>query len=185
MTAETGLPADMLTSDREKFRRVRVDVAQTGFFEGREFRTFVRFDLGSGSVLRMRFSCPVPFVIFDESITILTGEVDSTAYRDATNVGGTWTAAPVIGRNIMPTRPQPGGAYYQAQALLETGGTFTPGDEVGPPILIKTSNATAQQTSVPAGNSRERGLAAGTYYIALTAVSASKGCYYLDWEERP
>ena len=32
---------------------------------------------------------------------------------------------------------------------------------------------------------RERGLAAGTYYLTLTAVSASKGCYYLDWEERP
>lgn len=29
-----GLPSDMLTSDRERFRRLRVDIAQTGFFEG-------------------------------------------------------------------------------------------------------------------------------------------------------
>ena len=28
-------PNDLLTSEKESFRRVRVDVAQTGFFEGR------------------------------------------------------------------------------------------------------------------------------------------------------
>ena len=33
-------PSDLLTSEREKYRRVRVDVGQTGFFDGREFRTF-------------------------------------------------------------------------------------------------------------------------------------------------
>lgn len=28
-------PSDLLTSNRYKYRRVRVDVGQTGFFEGR------------------------------------------------------------------------------------------------------------------------------------------------------
>ena len=33
-------PSDLLTSGREGTRRVRVDVAQTGFFEARERRSF-------------------------------------------------------------------------------------------------------------------------------------------------
>ena len=176
-----GMPTDLLTSNREAFRRMRVDVGQTGLFEGREFRTFKRFDLGNGAALNMRFVSPVPFILFDESIVITGGEVDSTAFRTASDVAGAWTPITAIGRNIMPTRPEP---YYQPQARLEFGGTYTPGDEVGPPILVKAATATAQQTSI-SGSSRERALDAGTYYIRLTAVSAAKGCYYIDWEERP
>lgn len=174
---------DMLTSDKRKFRRLRVDVAQTGFFEGREFRTFNRFNIAAGQTLYMRFSCPVDFILFEEDIVLNSGQLDHTAYRTVSNVAGSWTPRPTLGRNIMSSRPTP---FYTPVGVLETGGTFTPGDEVGPPMIPKTSGSTAQQSTVPAGNSRERGLLAGTYYLKMTAIDGpAVGVYYLEWEERP
>lgn len=178
----SGMPEDVFTSKNHGHRRWQVDVGQTGLTEGREFRTFVRFNIGTGAKLYMRFTSPVPFVIFDETIVISDGEIDSTASRTATSVSGSWTPAPQIGRSTAPDRPFP---YYTPQALLDYGGTYTPGVEVGPPILIKTSGATGQQTSVHGSNSRERKLDAGTYYIYISAITAAKGCYYLEWEEKP
>lgn len=178
-------PKKLLTDNDGPSARMRVDQGQTSFFAGKEFRTFIRLNLAQGSSLYMRFTCPVNFILHDERLVINSGEADHTAYRVVTNVAGTWASRPVIGRNIMTERPAP---YYAAQAVLEYGGSFTENaaDEVGPPMIPKTSGATAQQSTVPSGNSRERGLAPGTYYLKLTAVSGPLvGVYYLDWEERP
>lgn len=176
---------DLLTSSNRGTRRVRVDVGQTSFFEGREFRTFVRLNIPQGQSLYMCFTCPVNFILHDERLVVNSGEADHTAYRVVSDITGTWTPRPAIGRNIMTDRPTP---PYAAQGALEYGGSFSvnPTDEVGPPMIPKTSGATAQQSTVPSGNSRERGLAPGTYYLKLTAVSGPLvGVYYLDWEERP
>lgn len=177
---------DLTTSANREYRRVRVDMGQTGFFEGREFRTFKRLNMATNDVLYMRFTCPVDFILFDERITLNSGEIDHTAYREATNITGTWEELPVIGRNIMSNRPKP---YYEPVGVLEflqPGGSFVPGVEVGPPLIPKTSGATAQQSSIPSGNSRERGLAGATYYLTSTCIGGPlKGVYYLDWEEKP
>lgn len=178
-------PKKLLTDLDGPSARLRVDQGQTSFFAGKEFRTFVRLNLAQGASLYMRFTCPVDFILHDERLVINSGEADHTAYRVVTDVAGAWTPRPVIGRNIMTERPTP---YYVAQGVLETGGSFTvnAADEVGPPMIPKTQGATAQQSTVPSGNSRERGLAPGTYYMKLTAVSGPLvGAYYLDWEERP
>lgn len=178
-------PHKLLTDNDGDNARLRVDTAQTSFFTGKEFRTFLRLNVAQGNSLYMRFSCPVNFILHDERIVINSGEADHTAYRVVTNVAGPWTQRPAIGRNIMTERPMP---YYAAQGVLEYGGSFTvnAADEVGPPMIPKTSGSTAQQSTVPSGNSRERGLAPGTYYLKLTAVNGPLvGVYYLDWEERP
>lgn len=180
------LPHDIYTSKNETFRRLQVDVAQTGLSEGREFRTFLRLNIPTGNTVYMRFVSPVDFIIFGEMIALTDGWIDSTAYRVVDNVAGTWTDMPVIGRNISTDRPTP---FYTAVGKMQTGGTFTSlaADEVGPPILVRTASATAQATSVPAGSSRERQLVAGTYYLKLSSLGNSNavGCYYLDWEEKP
>lgn len=178
-------PKHLITDDDGPSARLRVDVGQTSFFAGREFRTFIRFNIANGASLYLRFSCPVNFILFDERIALNSGEIDHTAYRVVSDVSGTWSQRPSIGRNIMSERPVP---YYYPVGMLEYGGSFnvSPSDEVGPPMLPKTSGATAQQSTIPAGNSRERGLSAGTYYLKMTAVSGpAVGVYYLDWEERP
>lgn len=181
--AVVDLNRHLTTSDNQGFGRVRVDLGQTGFFEGREFRCFKRLDMASNQTLYFKFVAPVDFIIFLEEAVITEGFLDITAYREISNDAGTWTKINPIGRNIMTNRPSP---LYVPQCALYEGGTFTPGVEVGPPILIKTSNATSQQTSTPGGASRERALAAGTYYIKiLSSGIASVGCYYLEWEEKP
>lgn len=180
------LPHDLYTSVNEKFRRVQVDVAQTGNDEGREFRTFLRFNIPTGNTVYMRFVSPINFILFDERIVLVDGWIDATAYRVVDNVAGVWADMPVIGRNISSDRPLP---FYTPVAKMQTGGTFTSlaADEVGPPILVRSPTATSQGTSIPGGNSRERILAAGTYYLKLTSMgnSNANGCYYLDWEEKP
>ncbi len=179
-------PRDLMTSQNRRARRLRVDIGQTGFFEGREFRTFNRMSMTTDQVIYLRFTCPVDFILFDEQIVLNSGEIDHTAYRSATNITGTWSDLPVIGRNTMTRRPLP---YYQPvgkMQILSPGGSFTGTDEVGPPLIPKAANATAQQTSVPAGNSRERGLSAGTYYLRSRCVSGPLyGVGYWDWEELP
>lgn len=49
------LSPDLYTSDAEGFRRLRVDSGQTGFFEGREFRTFYEMNIASGASVYIRF----------------------------------------------------------------------------------------------------------------------------------
>lgn len=178
-------PKKLMTDNDGPNARMRVDQGQTSFFSGKEFRTFLRLNMAQGETLYMRFTCPVDFILHDERLVLNSGEADHTAYRFVSNIAGVWTPRPTIGRNIMAERPTP---YYAAQGGLEYGGSFTvnAADEVGPPMIPKTQGATAQQSTVPSGNSRERGLAAGTYYLKLTAVGGPlTGVYYLDWEERP
>lgn len=179
------LPHDVYTSANEKFRRFQVDVAQTGTDEGREFRTFMRFNIPNTTSVYMRFVSPVNFILFDERIVLVDGWIDSTAYRVVSDVAGVWTDLPQIGRNISSDRPTP---FYTPVAKMQFGGTFTAleADEVGPPIMVRTPTTSAQATSIPNGNARERVLGAGTYYIKMTAMGNGNavGCYYLDWEER-
>lgn len=180
------LPKDAYTSVNEGFRRLQVDVAQTGLTEGREFRTFYRLNIPTGNTVYLRFTSAVDFVIYGEQIVLADGWIDSTAYRIVDNVAGTWTDRPTIARNITTDRPTP---FYVSQAKLQVGGTYTflAADEVGPPIIVRAASATAQTSSIPAGNSRERYLLAGTYYLKMTAMGTGTavGCYYLDWEELP
>lgn len=175
-------PADLLTSKREGFRRVRVDVAQTGFFEGREFRSFVEFNIPSGQSVVYKFSIPVNFILFEQNMTVDAGGVKYTAEIGGA-FGGTFsTALPIVGKNRMTTRPQP---FYEAQATITTGGTYTGGTVIDVARLV-TSGSTAQQATVGL-SSTERGLPPGDYCVRLTNLSnsSSTGVYNIFWEERP
>lgn len=161
-------------------RRIRVDNAQTGFFAGREFRSFYEFSIPAGQSNVIKFTSPVDFVLFQQSLTVDAGGVKYTAEITGTE-GGTFTALPVIGKNRMASRPQP---YYTAQATIGVGGTFGGGTVLDVARLV-TSGATAQHITVGM-TSDERGLPAGTYYIRLATIgnSTATGVYSLFWEER-
>ena len=176
-------PADLLTSDRERFRRMRVDVGQTGFFEGREFRTFREFSIASGASLFIKFTSPVDFVLFEQSLTVDAGAVRFTALTGATEATPFNTALPVIGKNRMAARPEP---FYVAQVAVSADGAVTGGTAVEV-FRVLSSNATAQQSTVGGANQSERGLPAGTYYLRIENIGngAATGVYSLFWEERP
>lgn len=177
------LSPDLYTSDTEGFRRLRVDSGQTGFFEGREFRTFYELNIPTTTSVYIRFTSPIDFIIFEQSLTLDSGSIRFTALTGATPVGSYSVALPVIGKNRMLSRKAP---FYTSQCTLNTGGTAT-GGTVVELFRVTAANATAQQQTVLGASSTERGLPAGTYYLRLENIgnSAATGVYSLIWEERP
>jgi hypothetical protein len=178
-----GAAADLMTSDNAGTRRWRVDIGQTGFFEGREFRTFREFSIASGASLYLKFTSPVDFILFEQSLTVDAGAVRFTAITGATEATPFNTALPVIGKNRMAARPEP---FYLAQAQVSAGGTIT-GGTVVELFRVVSANATAQQQTVGGASQTERGLAAGSYYLRIENIgnATTTGVYSLFWEERP
>lgn len=185
----TNLPRDVWTSSSEGFRRLRVDAGQTGFYEGREFRTFFEFNIPSGNVQVFKFVSPIDFMLFEQTLTVDAGSIRFQAITGATEVATFNTALPVIGKNRMAQRKQP---YYTpvitvtthaAPVALNSGVT---GGTVVENTRIVAANATAQQQTVSGGAQSERGLPAGTYYLRLHnfGSGAATGVYSLFWEER-
>ena len=176
-------PSDLLTSEKEGMRRVRVDVAQTGFFEGREFRTFYEFSIPSGQSVVGRFSSPIDFILFQQILQVDAGAIKLTAITGGTP-GGTYNnPLPVIGKNRMSKRPQP---YYVPVSTVTTGGTIT-GGTIVEVVRVVSSGSTAQRATVGGQFADERGLPAGDYYIKLENISntTAEGVYQIYWEERP
>lgn len=173
----TGLPRDLLTSLNPGTRRVRVDVGQTGFWEGREFR--VRHIVTGPYVIRV--SSPIDFILQLQSMTSNNGTLTFSAYRSAQGTpGGTFDQEiHTLPNNGMSTAP----AYTQQVSFLG-GGTFTPGVDEDPAEYVKiiSSTATAQRTTVGGGSIKERGLPAGDYYLVFTGTD---GQWDLVYEERP
>lgn len=185
------LPHDMYTSNTEPFRRIRVDVGQTGLYEGREFRLVRKVSVVQGTPLVFKFVSAVDFILFEQTLNCSIGDIEFYAWRSTQGTeGGTFTALPVapIGKNISSFYREYDGQRYASQVSISTGGTFTPtnAQQYVDYDRAKTAGATAQQVSVVGGNDSVRYLAAGTYYLILTSLDAtSVGRFGLAWEERP
>lgn len=176
------LPHDVWTSSKEKFRRLRVDTGQTGFFEGREFRSFIELNIAAGANVVLKFVSPVDFILFEQRLVVDAGSCKFTAITGGTEGGIYSTSLPIIGKNRMASRLSP---YYSPQITISTGGTIT-GGTVVEVVRVVAANATAQQQSVGGINDSERGLPAGTYYLKIENIGsgAVTGTYSLTWEER-
>lgn len=170
------------TSDRlSGYERQQVDIAQTGFFEGREFRTFFEFNIAAAGSRTFKFVAPCEFILFGQDLVISSGQLRYEARTGATEGGSFSTTLPIIGKNRMLERRFP---YYVPQAVATTGGTAT-GGTVTDLAIVDTSNQSGSKgLGLNAGD--ERGLPAGTYYITLSNPGASPaaGIYRLWWEER-
>lgn len=180
----TNLPDDLYTDPVA--RRIRVDVGQTGFFAGREFRSYYEMNIAGGSTVNLLFTSPVNFILWEQTLSLDAGGRRATVHVGATPTG-TWTPLPVIGRNRMTDRPQP---YYQPVSSLSFGGGFT-GGTVVEVIRARTGSNQGNNRSSTVGTrqSDERGLPAGDYIISLSPMTgvtdAAEGLYLIEWEERP
>lgn len=170
------------TDFQSGFDRTKVDAAQTSFFEGREFRSFLELTLAAGASQVIKVESAVPFILFGQELSVSAGELRLAPTLGGTEGGSYSVALPVIGKNRLPERRAP---YYESQVVLSTGGTHTGGTEVEV-VHIIVAGATGQRSTVGASMSDERGLPAGTYYLRFTNPGASqaKGVYSLWWEER-
>lgn len=177
------LPKDFYTSNKEDYRRLRVDIGQTGFFEGREFRTFKEFSIAAASTLVLRIVVPINAILFEQGVEIDAGGIRIVNAAGGT-AGGTFSETlPVIGKNNMTTRPSP---LYTPQIVFTAGGTHT-GGFVFDTHRAVAANATAQQSTVGNIVGDERGVAANTYYVRYEniGVATATGTLWFFWEERP
>jgi hypothetical protein len=157
-----------------------VDVAQTGFFDGREARTFREWETATTDTLIIKAVVPIDIILFELGITGEEG-----AARVETLVGGTEGGTfsetlPIFSTNNMASRPTP---FYVHTVLLTAGGTLTGGTLLDV-LRIKTSTTSNFASSVGAATGAERGVAANTYYFRIT-LTGFIGVFKARWEERP
>lgn len=167
------------------FERIKVDVAQTSFYEGREFRTFYELNEAVASVKVIKAVVPL-----DVILTSLTLELDLGHIRLETVVGGAeggtfGTSLPRFNRNNMSVGVNRKEAY-SPQVTLSYGGTHS-GGTVLDVIRLKTAGNSLQASSVGESQGDERGVAAATYYFRITALGNDElhGTLKVSWEERP
>lgn len=168
----------LLTGDTLENARLKVDVAQTGFWEGREFR--LEREIAGPTVIK--FVSPINFILQLQAFASHDGEATLAVYSAAQGAeGGTFTALTQNPNNAMSTTPS-----YTPQITLSTGGTFTPSSSdpnfAREFVRVVSASATAQQSTVGGSGIKERGLGANTYYLVFTGLKAS---YRLIYEERP
>ena len=182
--SQVNFPPSMLTSDKEGYQRLRVDVAQTSFFTGRQFRIVKELSLVSGASYTLKFDRTVDCVIMVVDLAIDAGSVRMDVYRNSTPAGSWSENLTPIPINDMIARPTP---YYTSNATLTAGGTIS-GGTLRDTIRVVTASATAQQSTVGGSGFGERGVAANTtgyYKFTNFGTGTATGVFHIAWEERP
>ena len=174
-------PTKLMTDGDGTYSRLKVDVGQTGFFAGREFRTFYEFSIASGASHVIKVVSTV-----DTVLQTFGAELDLAELRVELLVGGTEggtfnTALPIFKTNTMTTA-----SAYTSNITMNRGGTHTGGTLVDLLTLISGDNANKAVVST-ATEDLPQGFAAGTFYIKLTNTdgATASGIFRARWEERP
>lgn len=178
---DNGTPgADAWTSDEPGLRRLRVDVAQTGFFEGREFRTFYEYSVPTGQSVYLRATVPLNIILFATSLTLDAGKLRMTLHAGGTE-SGTWSPVAVLPKNNMTGRPA-----YTGQVQIESGGTHSGGVLLD--VVRLLSETVGNRAATVGGQvADERGVGPGVYYYRLENIDGqtANGVFSAFWEERP
>lgn len=191
-----GLPADLMTqAETPNFRRLRVDVGQTGFFAGREFRTFREFDqptlgtqIPSGQRVLVRAIVPLNIILESLEVRGDNGQVRITTFSGGTPTGAFVNNLPIIPANGMSSNPgyTPLVTIAATAAGLPAVVAITGGTNLDV-IRLKIENSTGAAATVGDQNDSQRGLPAGTYYILVENIGTGvfEGTIKARWEERP
>ena len=93
-----GIPADAMTASfTPGLRRLQVDVGQTGFFAGREFRFFKEYSVPTGGTLNFKVTIPpslTGLIVQGLRVACYRGGVTLRGYRLGTDGGG-WSSETV------------------------------------------------------------------------------------------
>ena len=174
-------PVKLMTDSDGQYARLRVDSGQTGFFAGREARTFYKFSIASGVTEVIKVVAPTDTIVQMLSIEIFLAELRMELVVGGTEGGTFATPLSIFKTNTMSTA-----STYAPQVTMHRGGTHTGGTVVD---LIQTITGTNKNKATPAGTSEEspQGFSAGTFYIRLinTDGATASGIFRARWEERP
>lgn len=177
-----NIPGALITDLGGPNPRVRVDVGQTGFFAGREFRTFKELNIANGATYVVKAVVPINIILFGLELAIEDGWLRLGTYLGGAEGGSFSETLPILPANTTTERPIP---IYSPQVALSAGGTHTGGTELDV-IRLKTANSTGAALSVGNTPASERGVAANTYYFRLLNLGpgAVAGTFKARWEER-
>lgn len=178
-------PFNLLTDNNGKglYSRLEVDVGNTGFFAGREFRTLHEIAIATGATEVIKVVSTV-----DTIVEMFSAEIISAKLRVELRVGGTEggtfnTALPIFKTNTMTTS-----SAYTSNVTMNVGGTHTGGTLVDL-LLLKSGDGTSASKDIAtsAVEGLPQGFAAGTFYIKLinTDGATVNGVFKTRWEERP
>ena len=168
-------PKVLMTDNDGDYARLRVDVAQTNFWSGKQFRTFQKLTINASSSVTVRATVGCDIVLYETYFT-----TEDSSIEVQLKVGGTasgpWSSIPVIRKNTMSTTP-----VITSQVTMDYDGGHTGGTLID---LIRVM-AGNKQSSV-GGSDSERGVGAGTYYYVITNTGKQTATVVFSgyWEER-
>lgn len=157
--------------------RLRVDQAQTSFYENREFRAYHEFNVSAGQSIWLRWVFPTDVLIHGRDITLTGGQLRYALYSNTGTPAGTWTPKTMIRVNNLATAP-----VYVGSATLAYGGTLSGATELDCMVAVVGTGGNGSTATVGIS---EGGLAAGTYYVEIRSVGAQActGVYRVNYEE--
>ena len=178
---EAHPPIKLMTDDNGPYSRIRVDVGQTGFFAGREARTFYEFTIASGASQVIKVVSPINTLIQTFAVELELAEIRVELVLGGTEGGTFNTLLPIFKTNTMSTA-----SSYTPQVTMTRGGTHTGGTVVDLLTAVSGSNANKSVAS-SASENLPQGFPAGTYYIRLINTDGNNavGIFRARWEERP
>lgn len=185
-------PIGLQTDGGGDHARIRVDVGQTGFWNGNQFRISFELDITTTPTV-IKLSSPIDFILEDQHFTCDHGGYSFKAYRASQGApsGSFTTPVDIWQNNFMAQAP-----VYVGQVTAFTGGAFTPTGGVKPTETVRMMANTGgfaptsgSPNTIGAAGAGERGLIAGDYYLVFarladTTVNA-QGVWSLIFEERP
>jgi hypothetical protein len=191
----TELAHDIHTSGKQGFRRLQIEEGQTGFFEGRCFRSLVKIRLSRGGIVSYKFSCIEAFILEQLRFAISSGnyEVHIWSSDNVEEKVISSTPVPIFNKNLSDERRTdyagPGG-FYESKATITTGGTITVIDptQFRDYVEMASPGLTCQKVTAEAGTSTYRYLPAGaTFFLEIVNIGkkSCRGVVDIQWEERP
>ena len=181
-----GLPVDVFTaSGTPGLRRLQVDVGQTGFFAGREFRAFKELTI-TATPLIVRVTVPATLdgiILQDMRMSCYQGSIAMRAYRMGTE-GGSWTPVAVWPNNAIPDVPG-----YVGKVTIDEGGTLTSPTMQSDAVVAFANETGKSSTTSLVALPAERGLPPSVFYLQFSRLPGTTvdglGVFSAVWEERP
>ena len=174
-------PKVLITDGNGSYARLRVDVGQTGFFAGREFRVLRELSIASGATQVLKIVSPIDSILYAFGVELTLSQLRVELVAGGTESGTFNSPITPLKTNQMTTASD-----YVHQVTFATGGSHTGGTVIDAFDIVSGSNvnkAIVQQVD----ESQPLGFGAGTYYIRMhnTDGATANGFLKLRYEERP
>lgn len=165
--------------------RLRVDAAQSSFFDKREWILSTELNIANTFKQLIRFVATDDFIVESLALNIDAGAVRMTTWAGGTPTGA-FTALTPYAANTMSEGPV-------APATIMTVSTTAPSATVAlaggtqiDVLRLVAANATAQSSTVGANQDTYRGRPAGTYYVLIENIGTGviTGVFSARWEQR-